>query len=101
MIETFPVQKRPRRAAACAGAVVLISCLAACATTGSTPSLYGAQAGIERYISSGAYEKDFAAVAARALSYMETRASRVTRPAIVLDIDETSLSNWPAYRKNE
>ena len=24
----------------------------------------------------------------------------MTKPAIVLDIDETSLSNWPAYRAN-
>ena len=31
---------------------------------------------------------------------MEGRAAQVTRPAIVLDIDETSLSNWPAYRVN-
>ena len=28
------------------------------------------------------------------------RAPLVTKPAIVLDIDETSLSNWPAYRLN-
>ena len=31
---------------------------------------------------------------------MVQRAPRVTKPAIVLDIDETSLSNWPAYRLN-
>ncbi len=31
---------------------------------------------------------------------MVERAPHVTKPAIVLDIDETSLSNWPAYRLN-
>jgi len=73
---------------------------AACATTGAVPRLYDAQQGIERYIASGGYDRDFAAVAARAQAFMESRASKVTRPAIVLDIDETSLSNWPAYRAN-
>ena len=28
------------------------------------------------------------------------RAKTAVKPAIVLDIDETSLSNWPAYRAN-
>ena len=31
---------------------------------------------------------------------MEKRAAAVTKPAIVLAIDEMSLSNWPAYRVN-
>jgi acid phosphatase len=31
---------------------------------------------------------------------MEERARTAMKPAIVLDIDETSLSNWPAYRLN-
>jgi acid phosphatase len=39
-------------------------------------------------------------VASQARTYLERRAPAVTKPAIVLDIDETSLSNWPAYRIN-
>jgi acid phosphatase len=31
---------------------------------------------------------------------MQQQAASAPRPAIVLDIDETSLSNWPAYRAN-
>jgi predicted secreted acid phosphatase len=80
--------------------VVCLSLITACASTGTTPSLYDTQARIARYISSGQYDKEFAAVVARAQAYMERRARAVTKPAIVLDIDETSLSNWPAYRMN-
>jgi acid phosphatase len=64
------------------------------------PNLPDTQARIDRYISSGQYDTDMAAVVSRARAYMESRASKVTKPAIVLDIDETSLSNWPAYRVN-
>jgi len=39
-------------------------------------------------------------VVSRARSWLEQRAPSATKPAIVLDIDETSLSNWPAYRLN-
>jgi len=35
-----------------------------------------------------------------ARAWLEQRAKTATRPAIVLDIDETSLSNWPAYKAN-
>jgi hypothetical protein len=41
------------------------------------------------------YVTDMAAVFAVAQSYVERRASGVKNPAVVLDIDETSLSNWP------
>src|SRR5262245_26030173 len=72
----------------------------ACGASRSVPALYEAQSGIERYVSSGQYERDFAAVVQHAREYLEKRAKAVTKPAIVLDIDETSLSNWPAYRAN-
>jgi predicted secreted acid phosphatase len=42
----------------------------------------------------GAYDADFAAKIAEAKGYLEMRASQVERAALVLDIDETSLSNW-------
>ena len=47
------------------------------------------------YKSSGDYERGLAAVAASAQAYVEAHAAGVTKPALVLDIDETSLSNWP------
>jgi predicted secreted acid phosphatase len=41
------------------------------------------------------YDIDVAAVFDSAQSYVEQNASRSKRPALVLDIDETSLTNWP------
>jgi predicted secreted acid phosphatase len=64
------------------------------------PSLFDAQQQVATYIDSGRYDADFARVAADAQTYLERRAKAVTKPAIVLDIDETSLSNWPAYKVN-
>jgi acid phosphatase len=66
----------------------------------TVPSVYDTQQGVERYISSGRYDADFARVVNEATTYLESRAKQVPRPAIVLDIDETSLSNWPAYKVN-
>jgi hypothetical protein len=43
----------------------------------------------------GAYFEDVKLVLDDALAYVMSRADKVERPAIVLDIDETSLSNWP------
>jgi HAD superfamily, subfamily IIIB (Acid phosphatase) len=40
------------------------------------------------------YDNDVAAVFANARNYVEQRAGQVTKPALILDIDETSLSNW-------
>ena len=42
-----------------------------------------------------AYEGDVAKVLAAAEKWVAARAPQVSRPAIVLDIDETSLTNWP------
>ena len=64
------------------------------------PRLYEAQRQVEEYISSGRYDRDFSAVVARAQEWLEQRSKTAKKPAIVLDIDETSLSNWPAYRLN-
>jgi hypothetical protein len=49
------------------------------------------------YHDSGRYDRDLAAVDAAARSYLDARLSKWTsnlKPAIVLDIDETSLSNY-------
>ena len=70
------------------------------AVSSDVPSLYEAQQQVEEYISSGQYDRDFSAVVARAQEWLEQRSKTAKKPAIVLDIDETSLSNWPAYRLN-
>jgi predicted secreted acid phosphatase len=63
-------------------------------------TIYDTQRAVAEYIDSGRYEADFAAVVAGARAWLEERAPQAKQPAIVLDIDETSLSNWPAYRLN-
>jgi predicted secreted acid phosphatase len=56
---------------------------------------------LRRYQASGDYDRDLAAVAAAAQAYVEARAGQVAKPALVLDIDETSLSNWPEIIAND
>jgi acid phosphatase len=70
----------------------------ACAppATETVPNLYDAQQSVERYIASGRYDADFKRVVDEAATFLESRAKTVSRPAIVLDIDETSL----AYKVN-
>jgi len=80
-------------------AIVVTAC-AASQKTARVQNLYDVQRNVERYITSGAYDHDFANVVGTARAYLERRAKAATRPAIVLDIDETSLSNWPAYKAN-
>jgi len=41
------------------------------------------------------YNDDVAAVFESAKKFIEQNAARSKRPALVLDIDETSLTNWP------
>jgi acid phosphatase len=64
------------------------------------PKIYETQQAVDRYITSGRYDADFTRVVEDASAYLEERARLVARPAIVLDIDETALSNWPAFRAN-
>jgi hypothetical protein len=42
----------------------------------------------------GGYERDVARIVARAQAYIIHRSPLAAKPAIVLDIDETALSNW-------
>src|SRR5580658_148781 len=49
----------------------------------------------------GDYMSDMAAVYAVAQDYVERRAGEVKNPAVVLDIDETALSNWPNTKADD
>jgi acid phosphatase len=64
------------------------------------PNLAEARRQVDEYISSGRYDRDVAQVVAVARVWLEKRARTAVKPAIVLDIDETSLNNWPALRIN-
>ena len=70
------------------------------AATSVVPAMYETQAAIDDYISSGRYSEDVAAVVGQARNWLEQRAPLERQPAIVVDVDETALSNWPAYRVN-
>jgi HAD superfamily, subfamily IIIB (Acid phosphatase) len=66
----------------------------------AVPNLYDAQRLVAEYISGGRYDEDVTKIVADARAWLEERVKTAPKPAIVLDIDETSLSNWPAYRIN-
>ncbi len=53
------------------------------------------------YKTSGQYDADLSAVANQAQQYLQERLGKVDKPAIVLDIDETTLSNYPALKIND
>jgi predicted secreted acid phosphatase len=64
-------------------------------TIASQPSNVGdAKLAALAYHDSGAYDRDLAIVATKAGHWLAERAPSVARPALVLDIDETALSNW-------
>lgn len=46
------------------------------------------------------YDSDVAKALAEALEWVGLRGPQVSKPAIVLDIDETALSNWTRIQKN-
>jgi predicted secreted acid phosphatase len=53
-----------------------------------------------KYADTGGYERDLAAAAARASAWLAGQAGRTGKLAMVLDIDETALSNWPLIKRN-
>ena len=52
------------------------------------------------YKESGTYDRDVASVAQQAADWIGERAPSVPRPALVLDIDETALSNWEVITRD-
>ncbi len=82
-------------AAACLFAGVVLAQPALEARSAQPPNIDALKQQLLAYKSSGDYERGLAAVAAKAQAYVEAHAAGVTKPALVLDIDETSLSNWP------
>lgn len=77
----------------------LLVFLSACAATPA--NLGDLKTQLSSYHAGGAYDRDLAVVDDEAANWMRANAGRVTRPALVLDIDETSLSNWPQMAAND
>jgi len=87
-------------------AALLVVAVTGCATgpaapVAATPSLVETKREVGAYVDSGRYEADVAAVVTQARAYLESRIARGGKLAIVLDIDETSLSNLPSLRAND
>jgi acid phosphatase len=74
--------------------------LAGCASA-APPNLVEAKREVAAYVASGRYEAEIASVASRAVAHVESRARDGGKLAIVLDIDETALSNLPSFRAND
>jgi len=70
-------------------------------TPAPVPSLVEAKRQVGEYVASGRYEADIAAVVAGARAHLSRLAGGGARLAVVLDIDETALSNLPALRAND
>lgn len=62
------------------------------------PSMPQTRARLEAWVESGAYERRVEATLRPAQRLLRRRAADVERPAIVLDVDETSLSTWDYQR---
>ena len=77
------------------------------ADIGQPPNIDGLKAQLRYYKCSGAYERDFKQVIDQAISHLVKRAAELAKenqgikPAIVLDIDETSLSNWAELQADD
>ena len=89
--------------------LALAALLAGCAATGTpstpaaaaVPNLVEAKRAVSAYVESGRYDTDIAAVVEQARAFLESRAQRGGKLAIVVDIDETALSNLPSLRVND
>ncbi|WIM14350.1 HAD family acid phosphatase [Enhydrobacter sp.] len=88
-------------------AIGLSLAVAACANTSPSgvvrqPANVGdAKIAALHYKASGQYDRDVATVADRARGWLERRAPEVARPVLVLDIDDTALSNWPVILRDD
>jgi predicted secreted acid phosphatase len=65
------------------------------------PNVGDAKIAALAYHDSGAYNRDLTTVANQAGSWLASRAPAVTQPALVLDIDETALSNWDIIKRDD
>ncbi len=69
---------------------------------GTQPANVGdAKRAATAYHESGAYAHDVAAVVAETGTWLARRAPQVSRPALVLDIDDTALTNWEVIRADD
>ncbi len=78
---------------------LIVIILGACAST--PPNLGELKQHVVSYRENGQYENELADVVEKAKSYLEARVKDEGQFAIVLDVDETALSNWPHMQAND
>ena len=74
------------------------------ADTREPKNIYLLKQELKNYVDSGHYAEDIAAIAADATTWIEQRAAAKKsgeRLALILDVDETMLSNLPEIRRND
>ncbi|MFL5332341.1 MAG: HAD family acid phosphatase [Geminicoccaceae bacterium] len=84
--------------------LALAGALAACAVPhapGGPTNVGDAKIAARDFRQSGAYDREFAAVAAEASAWLREAAPGASHPALVLDVDETALSNWEVIQAND
>ncbi len=90
--------------AVASAAMMLAACTPAprTSTTPTEPANVGlAKLVAVKYHDSGDYMSDLARAAAPANDWLRQRAPQVSRPALVLDVDDTALTNWPVILAND
>jgi acid phosphatase len=86
---------------ACAGPPSATPDTAPATRLSQPPNVGDAKRAATAYHESGAYARDLAAVAAEAGAWLARRAPQLSRPALVLDIDDTALTNWGVIRADD
>ncbi|MEA2800619.1 MAG: hypothetical protein QOE49_714, partial [Rhodospirillaceae bacterium] len=102
----FTANARAARLAVVSVAVMLAACTStpqpSAAIAPNEPANVGlAKLAAVKYHDSGDYMSDLAGAAAPANDWLRQRAPQVSRPALVLDIDDTALTNWPVILAND
>lgn len=70
-------------------------------TSNDVPNLDEVKSRLREYYASGNYDKEVGEVVKAARKFMEDRAGKVTRPALVLDVDDTAVSNLPYFSRHD
>lgn len=78
-----------------------LALLAGCATSPAPENIHFAKQRLVDYQQSGRYDADVARAAEEAKDYLRARLATPGPWAVVFDIDETALSNFPALKAND
>ena len=84
-------------------AALILAALAAWSgpSAGEPINVGDAKLAARAYREAGDYERDLASVIAEAAAWLDEAAPGADRPAVVLDVDETALSNWEVILAND